>query len=128
MKKCVSCVKDLPDAALHCVFCGAKQPAGGPAAAAPTGGPAAPAPGGGGLQAKTVMGWQAADVLAGLQGKPTLVPGDLRAGPPPAAPPSALPFVKARRVGAQMRIIIGPTVIVGADVGADPAAAALREI
>lgn len=26
MKKCASCIKDLPDAALHCVFCGAKQP------------------------------------------------------------------------------------------------------
>lgn len=26
MKKCASCSKDLPDAALHCVFCGAKQP------------------------------------------------------------------------------------------------------
>ena len=26
MKRCASCSKDLPDAALHCVFCGAKQP------------------------------------------------------------------------------------------------------
>lgn len=26
MKKCASCAKDLPEAALHCVFCGAKQP------------------------------------------------------------------------------------------------------
>jgi hypothetical protein len=26
VKKCASCTKDLPDAALHCVFCGAKQP------------------------------------------------------------------------------------------------------
>ncbi|MEO6777704.1 MAG: hypothetical protein ABI467_32560 [Kofleriaceae bacterium] len=26
MKKCASCTKDLPEAALHCVFCGAKQP------------------------------------------------------------------------------------------------------
>ncbi len=25
MKKCASCAKDLPEAALHCVFCGAKQ-------------------------------------------------------------------------------------------------------
>ena len=25
VKKCASCTKDLPDAALHCVFCGAKQ-------------------------------------------------------------------------------------------------------
>ena len=27
MKKCASCSKDLPEAALHCVFCGAKQAA-----------------------------------------------------------------------------------------------------
>jgi hypothetical protein len=26
VKKCASCTKDLPDAALHCVFCGARQP------------------------------------------------------------------------------------------------------
>jgi len=26
VKKCASCTKDLPEAALHCVFCGAKQP------------------------------------------------------------------------------------------------------
>jgi len=26
VKKCASCAKDLPEAALHCVFCGAKQP------------------------------------------------------------------------------------------------------
>ncbi|HEY0251147.1 MAG TPA: hypothetical protein VGC41_06450, partial [Kofleriaceae bacterium] len=26
MKKCASCTKDLPEAALHCVFCGVKQP------------------------------------------------------------------------------------------------------
>ena len=89
MKKCVSCVKDLPDAALHCVFCGAKQPPVGPAASPPPGGPAAAPPQG--LQAKTVMGWQAADVLAGLQGKPTLVPGAQMAGPPPAAPPAGAP-------------------------------------
>ena len=25
MKNCPSCSKELPDAALHCVFCGAKQ-------------------------------------------------------------------------------------------------------
>ncbi len=27
MKTCVSCTKELPDTALHCVFCGTKQPA-----------------------------------------------------------------------------------------------------
>ncbi|MFN0245590.1 MAG: hypothetical protein ACKV2T_01695 [Kofleriaceae bacterium] len=49
MKKCSSCTKDLPDAALHCVFCGAKQ---APAAATP---PAA--------MAKTVMGYNANDEI-----------------------------------------------------------------
>ena len=78
MKKCVSCAKDLPDAALHCVFCGAKQ--------APVAPPGPPAGGPGGNQAKTVMGWQASDVLAGLQGKPTMVPGEHMA-PPPGPPP-----------------------------------------
>ncbi|CAN5732823.1 hypothetical protein BH11MYX2_BH11MYX2_13680 [soil metagenome] len=41
MKKCLSCTKDLPDAALHCVFCGAKQ---------------APAPASSPALGKTVMG------------------------------------------------------------------------
>jgi hypothetical protein len=71
VKKCPSCAKDLPDAALHCVFCGAKQ---APVAA-----------GAGGVQAKTVMGWQAADVLAGLPPRPGADQ------PPPAAPPPAAP-------------------------------------
>ena len=51
MKKCASCSKDLPDSAQHCVFCGAKQQA------------PAPAPG----QAKTVMGYQASDVIKQMQ-------------------------------------------------------------
>ncbi len=42
MKKCSSCTKDLPDAALHCVFCGAKQ---------------APSPAAQPAMAKTVMGY-----------------------------------------------------------------------
>ncbi|CAN5896105.1 hypothetical protein BH11MYX3_BH11MYX3_45390 [soil metagenome] len=42
MKKCASCTKDLPDAALHCVFCGAKQ---------------APSPALQPANAKTVMGY-----------------------------------------------------------------------
>ena len=25
MKRCISCQKDIPDTAIHCVFCGAKQ-------------------------------------------------------------------------------------------------------
>ena len=51
VKKCASCSKDLPDSAQHCVFCGAKQQA--------------PAPGPG--QAKTVMGYQASDVIKQMQ-------------------------------------------------------------
>lgn len=72
MKKCTNCAKDLPDAALHCVFCGSKQP---PVPAA--------------TQAKTVMGWQASDLLKDLQAKgQSPAPG---VQPPPAAPPSAAP-------------------------------------
>lgn len=66
MKKCTSCAKDLPDAAMHCVFCGAKQPA---AAAPPAG-----------ANAKTVMGWQASDLMKDMQAKGVQPP-------PPAAPP-----------------------------------------
>ncbi|HEY4238405.1 MAG TPA: hypothetical protein VGM88_01245 [Kofleriaceae bacterium] len=67
MKKCASCSKDLPDAALHCVFCGAKQATAAPAAA----------------QAKTVMGYQAADVVAQLKAQGISVPGP--AGQPPVS-------------------------------------------
>ncbi len=54
MKKCTSCAKDLPDTAMHCVFCGAKQAA-APVQANP--------------QAKTVLGYSAAELLkqAGIQ-------------------------------------------------------------
>jgi len=74
VKKCTSCAKDLPDAAMHCVFCGTKQPAAPPA----------------GANAKTVMGWQASDLLkdmaaSGAQPAPGV------AMPPPAAPPPAAP-------------------------------------
>ena len=48
MKKCASCAKDLPEAALHCVFCGAKQP---PAPAVQPG------------VAKTAFGYSADQVL-----------------------------------------------------------------
>ncbi|MDB4953295.1 MAG: hypothetical protein JWO36_864, partial [Myxococcales bacterium] len=48
MKKCASCTKDLPEAALHCVFCGAKQ---------------APAPAVQPGVAKTAFGYSANDVL-----------------------------------------------------------------
>ncbi|MGE0546500.1 MAG: hypothetical protein AB7O24_03450 [Kofleriaceae bacterium] len=82
MKKCASCSKDLPDAALHCVFCGAKQ---APASASAN---------------KTVMGYQASDVLeqirrqqaAGQPGPPTgappvAAPRPGASAPPPMAPP-----------------------------------------
>lgn len=68
MKKCASCTKDLPDAALHCVFCGAKQP---PAPAVQQG------------MAKTAFGYSANDVADHMrqQGRP-LPP------PPPAYQPT----------------------------------------
>ncbi|MBK9035584.1 MAG: hypothetical protein IPL61_30725 [Myxococcales bacterium] len=76
MKKCTSCAKDLPDAAMHCVFCGAKQAAVAPPA---------------GANAKTVMGWQASDLMkdmaaSGAQPAPGV------AMPPPAAPPAPAPI------------------------------------
>ncbi len=59
MKKCASCTKDLPDAALHCVFCGAKQ------GAAPAVQP--------GL-AKTSFGYSANDVMNQLGNQPPQQP------------------------------------------------------
>src|SRR6185436_13944648 len=49
VKKCASCSKDLPEAALHCVFCGAKQ------ALAPAAAPA-----------KTAFGYSANEVMQQL--------------------------------------------------------------
>lgn len=82
MKKCASCTKDLPDAALHCVFCGAKQP---PAPATP---PAA---------AKTVMGYsgpeldqlraQAAAQNAQRSGTPSSSPATIPAANAPMPSP-----------------------------------------
>ena len=66
MKKCASCTKDLPDAALHCVFCGAKQP---PAPAVQPG------------LAKTAFGYSANEVLD-RHGRPI----------PSQAPPAGNPF------------------------------------
>jgi hypothetical protein len=51
VKKCASCAKDLPEAALHCVFCGAKQP---PAPAVQPG------------MAKTAFGYSANEVMQEL--------------------------------------------------------------
>jgi hypothetical protein len=76
VKKCASCSKDLPEAALHCVFCGAKQPL-------------APAvqPG----LAKTAFGYSANEVMDQL-GRPVA---------PPAyqPPPSTAPYGQPQRPG-----------------------------
>jgi hypothetical protein len=97
VKKCASCTKDLPDAALHCVFCGAKQP---------------PAPAVQQSMAKTAFGYSATDAVEQLrqQGIPPGVPqgrpmppaaqaptynpppfSPPRPGPTPMAPPMAPP-------------------------------------
>lgn len=76
MKKCASCTKDLPDAALHCVFCGAKQP---------------PAPAVAAGQAKTVMGYSANEVADHLKQQGHL---------PRAHAPSAQPFAPPQRPAA----------------------------
>ena len=79
MKKCVACQKDIPDGAIHCVFCGAKQQASG----------LNPMPSAGANQQKTIMGYAAADLAKfgiPMPGEPT--PPLLHA-PPPAAPPPA---------------------------------------
>lgn len=77
MKKCTSCTKDLPDAALHCVFCGAKQ------AAAPAAPPS---------NAKTVMGYSAGDLVAQLQAQGgQLPPGFGGNAPAPAPAPMPMP-------------------------------------
>ena len=54
MKKCISCAKDIPDTAFHCVFCGAKQ------GAPQTAGPAQ----------RTIMGYAAADLQKLLPNQP----------------------------------------------------------
>jgi hypothetical protein len=76
VKKCASCTKDLPDAALHCVFCGAKQP---PAPAVQQG------------LAKTAFGYSANEVLEqARQGRPPAAqPAPYN--PPPRTAPAALP-------------------------------------
>ena len=75
MKKCASCTKDLPEAALHCVFCGAKQP---PAPAVQPG------------LAKTAFGYSH-EMMAQLRQPPTTAQSPAPPMPPPAPPlrPSA---------------------------------------
>jgi hypothetical protein len=75
VKKCASCSKDLPEAALHCVFCGAKQ--------APA--PAVPAS----AVAKTAFGYSANEVMAQL-GQQQQQPA-ARPQPAPAPAPRAHP-------------------------------------
>lgn len=87
MKKCASCTKDLPDAALHCVFCGAKQ------AASPAVQP---------TNAKTVMGYggqeldalraQAAARNAAASSPPPMAPAPVAPAPAPYTPPAAAPY------------------------------------
>lgn len=88
VKKCASCSKDLPEAALHCVFCGAKQ------AAAPA------------VQssvAKTAFGYSANEVMAqlGTQQQPPAAPAPQpyqppRAHPASQPPPQAQPYQPPR--------------------------------
>jgi hypothetical protein len=77
VKKCASCTKDLPDAALHCVFCGTKQP---PAPAVQQG------------MAKTAFGYSANDVAEHLrQGSPPSRSMPSAPPPPPVSPAAAQP-------------------------------------
>lgn len=81
MKKCASCSKDLPEAALHCVFCGAKQ---APAPAVQPSG-----------VAKTAFGYSANEVMQQLGGQqppyspPAAAPRSHPASQPPPAAPNA---------------------------------------
>lgn len=76
MKKCASCTKDLPDAALHCVFCGAKQP---------------PAPAVQPSLGRTAHGYSANEVIESMRieqmrGRPGGVPAAPRTAPAPVPP------------------------------------------
>lgn len=74
MKKCASCSKDLPEAALHCVFCGAKQ--------APT---PAVAPS---SVAKTAFGYSANEVMQQLGNAPQQPAYPARPNPGSQPPPA----------------------------------------
>jgi hypothetical protein len=73
VKKCASCTKDLPEAALHCVFCGAKQ---------------APAPAVQPGPAKTAFGYSANEVMDQLNR-----PRSGSQNPPMQQPPAQQPTV-----------------------------------
>lgn len=75
MKKCASCAKDLPEAALHCVFCGAKQP---PAPAVQPG------------MAKTAFGYSANELMQELnRPRPSSQQPPYQQQPPQYPQPSA---------------------------------------
>jgi len=75
VKKCASCTKDLPEAALHCVFCGAKQP---PAPAVQQG------------MAKTAFGYSANEVMDQLN-RPRSGSQNPPMQQPPQQPPALQP-------------------------------------
>ena len=79
VKKCSNCSKDLPEAALHCVFCGAKQ------AAAPAVQPGV---------AKTAFGYSANEVMAQL-GQQQPQQGGYQP-PRPQSGPQPQPYVTTR--------------------------------
>ena len=74
MKKCIQCNKDLPDAALHCVFCGSKQPAQAPAEVA-----------------RTVMGYSANAVREQLGAQAPAAPARRNPSAPPPLPGQGSP-------------------------------------
>jgi hypothetical protein len=82
VKKCASCTKDLPDAALHCVFCGAKQ---------------APAPATAGGAAKTVMGHASSEMIEQLKAQAAAAASRQA----PSNLPSAAPYSAPRPSGPQ---------------------------
>ncbi len=82
MKQCVQCRNDLPDTAVHCVYCGSKQPPVG-SAAGPSGSPPL---------AKTVMGYP------GMASDMARQPGNARGKPASGAPPAVSAFDQTQPV------------------------------
>ena len=81
MKQCVQCRNDLPDTAVHCVYCGSKQPpAGSP-------GPSASPP-----LAKTVMGYP------GMASDMARQAGNARGKPASNSPPAVSAFDQTQPV------------------------------
>ncbi len=82
MKQCVQCRNDLPDTAVHCVYCGSKQPPVG-SAGAPSGSPPL---------AKTVMGYP------GMASDMARQAGNARGKPASGAPPAVSAFDQTQPV------------------------------